>query len=119
MANEFNAERAKAGEKVQINVDADEEWVNVHFVGMSICGTWAATQRTIFDDPKWSELRFVRMAPKPPKVMWVQAYRLENHMNGLYCTNPQETGDKAKEQILMPGKILLGEPQQILIPDES
>lgn len=67
MSNEFNLERAKAGDSVEIMLDP--EWVPVHFVGTDTNGH-PVVQR-VGDGPVFSvsSLR-LRMAPKKAKVRY-------------------------------------------------
>jgi len=110
----FDLEAAKRGEKVQYNY-GNGEWADVHFVGVKKCGE-IVFQHLIGSPYLFHPiLPLLRMAPKPPKEMWVQWFHGPNGV--IMGTTPRDSPDDARGSAK--GFSLINEPQKVLVPDES
>ena len=123
----FDIAAAKRGERVQYDYGFSlGGWRDVHFIGVGIDGAVVVQHITgsmgIFDltiDPLGVTDPHLRMAPKPPKEMWVQLYANsegEVFPSPLHDTPEQARGFMKGWTLTYP---LRGGPQKVLVPDES
>ncbi len=109
-SRDFDLAAAKCGDPVECSLVVGK-WESVHFVGLDINGN-PVVQRPR-DYAVSVGFESLRMGPKPPRVMWVQVYMVSGER---LCSNPRAT---AHEAISICGRyMLIGEPQQILVPEE-
>lgn len=109
----FDMERAKAGEKVQRLIRG--EWEPVKFIGESISGQPVIQTFLFLSSPHISSKTLLRMAPKPPREMWIQVYMgsLTNRINCTYPHSSPEAANMAADNCKR-----LGKPQKILVEEE-
>ena len=116
---DFCIEKAKRGEKVQ-RLTHNAIWLDVRFVDSNSLDQVLVNceENGYLCYSKDQSRKILRMAPKPPRKMWIQPY--ENIYCGrIRCTNPHPTKEEARAMAeTMIGVELLGEPQEILVPGE-
>lgn len=114
----FDLEAAMRGEKVQCENNGG--WIDVHFIGVSLGGAPVIQMNeggmcilSISKD-------ILRMAPKPPKEMWIQLYENEAgevYPSGLHDT-PEKARDWVKNSFTLARRTLSGDPQRVLVPQK-
>ena len=106
----FDLDAARRGEPVEVLISI--EWRPAHFVGINVDGNPVVQIGRNY--PLIVSKESLRMAPKPPRKMWVQVFR--NGADMIVCSNPHESPEEAIGSARW--HQLIGEPQQILVAGE-
>ena len=110
----FDLAAAQRGEKVQYNHgDIGGGFKDVHFVGVSAEGKMVV--EALYGTIICAHAESLRMAPKPPKEMWIQLF-FSPDGSGLSCTNPRSSPDEARRAVSF--CTMAGEPQKVLVPED-
>ena len=115
----FDIDAAKRGETIEYDFLGEflGESHTVYFVGETKEGR-IAFQRIGDDFVHVREKSLLRMAPKPPREMWVQLYR--NVHGEIFCTQPKFNKEDALRCVQPDYTLFLVDaPQKVFVEDES
>lgn len=117
----FDIERARRGEPIECRLSPGSHWHDCLFVGARRDGTLVVEECINGGEYTLAYLSagYLRMKPKPPIQMWVQLYHAGNESIPQGCTHAYPTKQGAIEWCRRNNFKTIGEPQPVLVPDES